>query len=63
VLAVAFESVADQMPLILPVACEFDPQLEKIRVMAINGISTVVIFFMGERSCAVSYSAGLRSGT
>jgi hypothetical protein len=62
VLAVAFESVADQMPLILPVACEFAPQPEKIRIMAISTTSTAVIFFMGEYSCAGSDSAGLGSG-
>jgi hypothetical protein len=42
-LAVEFERVADQMPLILP--CEFDPQLEKMRV--IPNKTTAVILFMG----------------
>jgi hypothetical protein len=45
VLAVEFERVASQMPLMLPVACEFDPQLVKIRVIAVN--STAAIFFIG----------------
>jgi hypothetical protein len=46
--APVLDRVADHKPLILPTTCEFDPQLERIRLMPNN--TTAVIFFMCDDS-------------
>jgi hypothetical protein len=43
-----FDSVADHVPLILPAACEFDPQ--PVRIRPVPNHNTAAIFFMRESS-------------
>jgi len=52
---VVFDSVADHMPLILPVACELDPQPE--RIMLTLNKTTATVFLMGENSSRFSRTA------
>ena len=55
--SVEFDSVADHVPLILPVACDPDPHPERIRPILNNAI--VMIFLIRGNT---SFS-GMRSGT